>query len=129
MTNKDRKWAIDYATITPYDVVNHNLVRTLGGNAAIFLSFLRGRREVQDFNGCPGPEKSFQVTVRQVQEALGLSEDQQRTICTKLVNLGYITLERRKAPTRRTFTINDEMCARCEAGEFLKTKEEEDYDE
>lgn len=122
MTNKEKVWAIDYATITPYDVVNHNLVRTLGGNAALFLSFLSTKQKFLGSNGWLGPEESFYTTVRQVQEALGLSEDQQRAICTNLVNLGYITVERRGSPARRTFTVDDEMFRRCAAGEFLNPK-------
>lgn len=129
MTNKEKVWAIAHTNTAPYMTVRYNMIRTLGLNAAVFLSFLREKQEVLSINGCLGPKKWFKVTVRQVQEALGLSEDQQRAICKKLVKLGYITVEQRRAPARRAFTINDEMCARCEAGEFLKTKEEEDYDE
>lgn len=120
MTNKEKVWAADYATITPYNVVNHNMVRTLGANAALLLSFLSARQKVLGANGWLGPEESFYTTIGQVQEALGLSEDQQRAICTKLVNLGYITVERRGKPARRTFTINAELFRRCAAGEFVK---------
>lgn len=120
MSNEKKVWAADYLTLTHYGLFNFNMVRTLGLNAAIFLSFLSTKQKVLGANGRLGPEESFYTTVSQVQEALGLSEDQQRTICTNLVNLGYITVERRGSPARRTFTVDEEMFKRCAAGEFVE---------
>lgn len=120
MTNKERKWAHEYASTGHYGTFNYNVANTVGLKPCIMLMALRSIEEKSYSEGQVGEDGSFYATIEKIKEMTTLSKDDQYSAINKLVKLGYITVERKGTPLRRTFTINAKLFRRCAAGEFLE---------
>lgn len=120
MTSENKKWAHEYASTGHYGIFNYNVANTVGLKPGVMLLALCSIEGYAHSAHKLGKDGSFYATIQKIKEMTTLCKDDQYSAINKLVKLGYITVERRGTPARRTFTINAELFRRCAAGEFVE---------
>ena len=87
---------------------NKQLVKKVGCNSAILLSFLIDKRKYYiDSKMIKNLNSPFFATVQDIQDEIGLSEKEQRTAIKKLVDSQLVFLSYKGIPRRRFFVVND----------------------